>query len=124
MKKFKEWIVENPEAIEEGWMKNLAVGAGMLGAGMGMAQNANAGDTGYTNYGPSKGGNFTRVVAPNGEVSYISKNNQTPLGKQISSQPVKSGWNKVAKQSWPLQNQEPTNAGQSWTSPNAGSFLK
>lgn len=125
MKTFEEWIKEeHPEALEEGWMKNLAVGGALLGAGMGVGgmmrgpaqqgnpqqavtqqaqQNPQAGDTGYTNYGSRKGGSFTRVVSPNGEISYISKNSQTPLAKQIVKQPVASGWNKVAQKSWPLK---------------------
>ena len=39
LKNFEEWIKDNhPEAIEEGWMKNLAVGGALLGAGMGLGR--------------------------------------------------------------------------------------
>ena len=65
MKKFEEWLAEkHPETVKEGWGRNLLVGGAMLGGMMG--HSANAGDTGYTNYGPSRGGNFTfkRQKAP------------------------------------------------------------
>jgi hypothetical protein len=37
MKTFEEWIEENhPESVQEGWMKNVALGGALLGAGMGI----------------------------------------------------------------------------------------
>lgn len=39
MQSYKEWVSENhPESLDEGWGKNLAVGAAIMGAGMGLGR--------------------------------------------------------------------------------------
>lgn len=41
MENFKEWLKKEDEKLEEGWMKNLAVGGALLGAGMGLGRMQN-----------------------------------------------------------------------------------
>ena len=46
LQKFEEWLKEtHPESLEEGWMKNLAVGGALLGAGMGLGRMQNGQNT-------------------------------------------------------------------------------
>ncbi|MEI8270270.1 MAG: hypothetical protein WCG45_02785 [bacterium] len=56
---FKEWLETQPEAIEEGWMKNLAVGGALLGAGMGLGRMQ-----GQQNQQPEPQQNVTQQAKP------------------------------------------------------------
>lgn len=121
MKTFEEWIKEeHPEALEEGWMKNLAVGGALLGAGMGV---------GGMMRGPAQQGNPQQAVTQQAQQkpmnAWQAKKAEMARQKaelQRKTQGMKNGQTRTIIQG---QVQDDKNIeGGSWTSPAASEFFK